>query len=268
MASERIHLLVVMALLSGIVYLFDGLLAGGIGGGMARMLVISAGVVTAWVAPKLLRWLGRIRLRALSPHREAMRTEFAVQTSAQGVAEVLVARVWRLTGARTVSLQLGSEVLATVPQAPMNEPSARFTLEVQGRPIGEVRCYGRVRNERLVTRLLPVGALALQNAHLAEQASKAELLRTQAQALRDLRHRLTWTVTTQLCSLLDETRERLDAVRNCSQTLPPELLTKELDALSDRLRQLEAFVHVNLKNANSIQAPLAALPLARFSRPR
>lgn len=268
MASERMNLLALVALLAIIVYLLDGLLVSGLGGGLVRMAVVAAGGVTALMAPRAQRWIGRIRLRAHLPYLEALRKEFAVQTSAQGVAEVLLDRVLRLTGARAVTLQLGSEVLAAIPHASVGEPSACFSLGVLGETIGEVRCYGTVRNERMVRRLLPFGALAVQNAQLAEQASAAELARSQAQALRDLRHRLTWTVTTQLCTLLDETRECLEAVRGCAQTLPPEVLARDLDALSDRLRQLEGFVHVNLKNANSVQAPPVALPLARFSHPR
>lgn len=266
MASERMSWLAAMALLTFAVYFLDGILQAGLGEGVARGGVILAGIATAWWAPGVLRGIGRIRLR--SPLLEEWRTELSIQSGAQALAWVLVERVQALTGASGVSLHLGDACMAAVPEPLDGKPSLRFALEVQGHAIGAVHCHGKVRNVRLVTRLLRFGALALQNALLAEQASAAERARGQAQAQRDLQHRLTWTVTTQLCVLLDETRERLEAIRHCARALPADLLTRDLDGLSGRLYQLEGFVQENLRNANTPETAISPQPLARSSRPK
>lgn len=266
MASERMSWLALMALFTIIVYFLDGLVKAGVGGGMARGGVILAGIATAWWAPGVLRGLGRIKLR--SPLLEEWRKELSLQSGAQPLARVLVERVQALTGASAVSLHLGDACMVAVPEPLDGEPSLLFPLAVQGRAIGAVRCHGKARNVRLVTRMLRVGAFALQNALLAERASAAERVRGQAQAQRDLQHRLTWTVTTQLCVLLDETRERLEAVRLCARALPADLLTRDLDGLSERLHQLEGFVQENLRNANIPATAISPLPLARSSRPK
>ncbi|HEY9856778.1 MAG TPA: hypothetical protein V6D05_13630 [Stenomitos sp.] len=265
MMNERMPWLAALPLLAITLYFLHGVLDGGVGAGMGRLLLVAVGIGMALWAPKALHGLGRIRFRAYTRYMETLRNELAVQTSAQGVAMVLGAHVCHLTGARAASVHLGAELLTPMPQG---EPSERFSLEVQDRPIGEVRCYGNVRNRLRLARLLRFGAVVLQNAHLAEQASAAESARMQAQAQRDLQYRLTWTVTTQLRALLDETRERLETVRLCAETMPPELLTKDLDSLADRLRQLEAFVHDNLRNANAGQLVIPDEPLARLARPR
>jgi len=268
MINVRMPWVASMPLLAITVYFLHGVLAGGVGAGMGRLLVVAVGIGMALWAPKALHGLGRIRFRAYTRYMETLRNELAIQMSAQGVAKVLGAHVCQLTGTRAASVHLGAEMLTPMPQAPMGEPSDRFLLEVQDRPIGEVRCYGNVRNRLRLARLLRFGAVVLQNAHLAEQASAAECARMQAQAQRDLQYRLTWTVTTQLCALLEETREQLETVRLCAQTMPPDLLNRDLENLADRLRQLEAFVQDNLRNANTGQVALPDGTLARFSGPR
>lgn len=267
MALDQMRFLALMALLSVAVYLVDGLLVGGLGGGLVRVLVIVLGIITAVVIPPALRWLVRLRLRSRPPALESLKAELAKQTSAQGVAGVLVERVRAVTDATAVTLYLEGE-LWTVSGQPTDEPTARFPLGSPDRPVGEIRCHGNLCNESLVLKLLRVGGLALQNALLAERASAAEERRSRAQAQRDLQHRLTWTVTTQVCTLLEETRERLETVRLCAGTLPANLLARDLEALSESLRQLEAFVHDNLKNASSVQAPVSRMPLAPSSLPR
>lgn len=252
MARESVRFLILVALLSVVVYLVEGLLAGGLGGGLARGLVVVAGIVAAAVLSPVWHLLVRFRQRARPPILEAMTAELAVQASAGGVAAVLAAHVRQLTDATVVAVYLGDELLVAVPRPPEEEPAAIYALGAADRAKGELRCYGAIRDERLMARLLRVGALAFQNALLAERAAAAEQLRSQAQAQRDLQHRLTWTITTQVCTLLEETREELETVRLCAATLPPDLLAKDLESLSERFRLLEAFVHDNLRNANSI----------------
>lgn len=266
MTSERMPWMALVAFLTITVYFLDGLLSAGFGGAMARGGVVLAGLAAAWWAPRVLRELYRIWRRP--PALKALRTELSVQKGATGVAEVLVARLRELSGASAVALYLGDERLAADPEPPYGEPAHHFPLGEPDRPIGEVRCHGKVRNVRRMRHMLRFGTLALQNALLAEQASVAERARSQAQAQRDLQRRLTWTVTTQLCVLLDETRARLEAIRLCARTLPAGMLMRDLDLLSERLRQMEGFVQENLRNANSLQVPVSPKPLARFPRPR
>lgn len=252
MSREYLRFLVLVVLLSVVVYLIDGLLVGGLGGGLMRGLVVVAGIVTAVLLPPAWNWLARFRRRTRPPVLEAMTAELAVQASARGVAAVLVEHVRQLTGATTVALFLGDDLYIAVPRPPEGEPSAIYALGPPDRAGGEIRCHGDVRDERLVARLLRVGALAFQNALLAERAAAAEQVRSKAQAQRDLQHRLTWTVTTQLCTLLEETRDELETVRLCAATLPADLLARDLEALAERLRRLEAFVQDNLRNANAV----------------
>lgn len=266
MPRDQLRLVALLPPLSLGVYLLDGLLVGGLGGGMTRAIVIAAGIGTAIWGPAAVRSLARIRVRPRA--LEALQLELAGQTSAQGIAEVLVARVRQLTGARAVTLYVADRLLSATPPSPAGSPSARFALGLPEAPFGEVRCHGALRRTDQVARLLRVGALALRNALLAEEAAAAEHARSQAQAQRDLQRRLTWTVTTQVCTLLAETRERLEIVRLCAGSLPEDVLAQDLDLLAAQLRQLEAFVHDNLRNANDLEMPVAPPPLARLSLPR
>lgn len=266
MARDQLRLLALLPALSMAVYLGQGLLVGGLGVGAARALLLLAGVATAFWGPMALGWLRRRRVRP--PVLEALQRELGEQSSVQGVAAVLAARLKEATGAAAVAVFREGHLLAAVPASPPGAPSARFGLGPTERPFGEVQCHGGVRRAEVVPSLLRVGALALQNALLAEQASSAERARSQAQAQRDLQHRLTWTVTTQLSDLLEETRDRLEVVRLCAGTLPADVLTQDLADLSGRLAQLEAFVHANLRNANALQGPVSPQPLAQLSLPR
>lgn len=268
MASARIRSGILTVLLTIPVSLLADLVIPWAGAGAAFGLAIALGIGMACCAPWLVRVLDRFLLAARRPSLEGLRTELATQNGARGVAEVLAAHLQRLTGAAAVSLRVGNDCLAATPREPDGPPSRRLALEVRERSIGEVLCYGRLRDEPALNRHVRFGALVLENALLAEQASAAERTHIQAQAQRDLQYRLTWTVTTQLCALLEETRGQLETVRLCTRTLPPEVLTRDLETLSARLRQLEAFVQDNLKNANAGVAPNPDYSLARFARPR
>lgn len=264
MASERMRYAALTALMAIAVYLLDVLMAARVGEAMARLVVLGGALAIAVVAP-----LGHQRARpAWRPWVEALRAELAVQTSAQGVAGVLVKTLRRQAGAGAVCLYLGEREPAAMSGEPKGEPSLCMPLPSPEGPIGEIRCYGPIRSEAMVERILRVGALALRNALLAEQAAVAEHSHLQARAQRDLQYRLTWTVTTKLRALLEETREHLETVRLCARSMPPDLLGRDLERLTDRLRQLEAFVHDSLRIANSGEVPVSKPSLARFSRPR
>ncbi|MNL43646.1 hypothetical protein D3C87_1661670 [compost metagenome] len=104
-------------------------------------------------------------------------------------------------------------------------------------------------------RALAYGAVALQNALLAEQALAAELESAQAKAQRDLQHRLTWMASSQICRLLEETQGLLHAARARVEVAPSTELSAQLTEISARLLQLEAFVHANLDSVKASEAP-------------
>lgn len=270
MASERIRLMVLVALATVAVYLLDGWIVTRYGSGVARMVVLMLALGMAGGVPLIRAAQEALWQRTWRPRIEELRIHLAIQTSARGVAEVLVTTLHRLLGAHAVVCYLEADQPLATSGKPKGPPSLTRVLMASERPIGEVRCYGKLHNQELLDRVLRFGALAMQNALLAEQASEAERAHLQAQAQRDLQYRLTWTVTTQLCALLEETRSHLETVRLCSNSMPPDLLVRDFDILSDRLYQLEAFVQDNLRNVNAGSVPffkssacsLAPSPLA------
>lgn len=191
---------------------------------------------------------------------ESLRTELASQSSAAQVALVLAGHLSRLAGGvgvwirvpgvpehRAIAVRHG-EVGAPVREA--------HPLVAGGAPFGEVTFHGPAvaRRDRWA-RTLAYGAVAIQNAQLAEQAFAAELESAQAKAQRDLQYRLTWMASSQICQLLEETQGLLREARAQVEVAPSAALAADLEAITARLLQLEAFVHANLDSVKGSEAP-------------
>ncbi|HEY9899236.1 MAG TPA: hypothetical protein V6D00_08655 [Pantanalinema sp.] len=191
---------------------------------------------------------------------DRLRAELAAQSSAAQVALVLAVHLVRLSGAAGVSVRVhaGPEHRAiNVRHGEVRIP-ARETqaLVAAGIALGEASFHGPGLAPRdRWGRALAYGAVAIQNALLAEQALAAEMESAQAKAQRDLQHRLTWMASSQICRLLEETQGLLRAARTQVEVAPSAALAAQLAEISARLLQLEAFVHANLDSVKASEAP-------------
>jgi hypothetical protein len=191
---------------------------------------------------------------------ERLRAELAAQSSAAQVALVLAVHLVRLTGAAGVSVRVhaGAEYRAIKVHHGEARTPAREThaLVAAGSAFGEVAFHGLAfaLRERW-GRALAYGAVAIQNALLAEQALAAALESAQARAQRDLQHRLTWMASSQICTLLEETQGLLREAREQVEVASSEALAAQLTEISTCLLQLEAFVLANLDSVKASQAP-------------
>lgn len=191
---------------------------------------------------------------------ERLRAELAAQSSAAQVALVLAVYLSRLAGGVGVSIRVhaGPEHRAIAIHHGEVRTAAREThpLVAAGSVLGEVAFHGPgVARRDLWGRAFAYGAVAIQNALLAEQALAAELESAQAKAQRDLQYRLTWMASSQICQLLEETQGLLRAARARVEAAPSAELAAELTAITARLLQLEAFVHANLDSVKESEAP-------------
>ncbi|MBO9541541.1 hypothetical protein J7643_13210 [bacterium] len=191
---------------------------------------------------------------------DRLRTELAAQSSAAQVALVIAVHLSRLSGASGVAVRVheGPEHKAIhVHHGEVRTPARqKHPLVAAGKSFGEITFHGPglLRRDRW-SRALAYGAVAIQNALLAEQALDAELESAQARAQRDLQYRLTWMASTQICRLLDEAQGRLRTARSQVEVAPSPALAEELSAIASSLMQLEAFVHANLNSVRGSEAP-------------
>lgn len=209
------------------------------------------------------RFLKGLPVRAPGPEDgglERLRADLAHQSSAAQVALALADHLVRLSGAAGVSVRVhaGPEHPAIDVRQGDTRSAARQVLPLvaAGSTLGEACFHGLSLAPRArFARALAYGAVAVQNALLAEQALAAEIVSTQAKARRDLQHRLTWMASSQICRLLEETQGLLAAARAQVEVAPSPELAQRLAEIRARLQQLEAFVHANLDSVRASEAP-------------
>lgn len=206
---------------------------------------LSAHGAAAWADRRAGSWRGG--------DLEAVLQDLASQPDAVSVGRVLTGYLRRVARARGATLRLAGRegVFAEDPPGITGPASIALPLGLRDADLGEVMLHGgRLRGSAHLRRVLYFGALALQNALLAETAAEADLASMRASSQRDLQARVTFAVSTQVYDVLGELRARLFHLREQLGETRSSHLASQLGDVAEQLVMLENLVQDNLRRVS------------------